>query len=311
MYIVPLSFRSFIVFIVFTVSYISHKSSYSVLLELSHYFYGLPLLILATMTTSIGEEINAATRSLHTPLNRRILVLLPLALPPKTLTPTLYGYGLSHFLPIYHTFEFCFRSILNSPSTPSRAGTFLRKLYIPELERTQKLRADLTKLLGCKITAGMEIGGPWRQQQSFMTHIRTSTNEKPHLLIAYTWILYMALFSGGRHIRARLLSAGPKFWGVEEEDPPLSFWTFPSSTDGEDLKTLYKAQVLELSTSLTELERKEIVAEGVEIMSTMLKLVDEVDELSNPYKLTPRGRELSLPEEQTPPLLKRLSNLFK
>jgi heme oxygenase len=157
----------------------------------------------------------------------------------------------------------------------------------------------------------MEIGGPWRQQQSFMTHIRTSTNEKPHLLIAYTWILYMALFSGGRHIRARLLSAGPKFWGVEEEDPPLSFWTFPSSTDGEDLKTLYKAQVLELSTSLTELERKEIVAGGVEIMSTMLKLVDEVDELSNPYKLTPRGRELSLPEEQTPPLLKRLSNLFK
>lgn len=53
------------------------------------------------------------------------------------------------------------------------------------------------------------------------------------------------------------------------------------------------------------------MAEGVEIMTTMLKLVDEVDELSNPYKLTSRGRELSLPEEQTPPLLKRLSNLFK
>lgn len=122
----------------------------------------------------------------------------------------------------------------------------------------------------------------------------------------------MALFSGGRHIRARLQSAGPKFWDIEEEEePPLSFWTFPSSTDGEELKTLYKAQVLELSTSLTELERKEIVAEGVEIMSTMLKLVDEVDELSNPDTLTPRGRELSLPEEQTPPLLNRFSNLFK
>lgn len=57
------------------------------------------------------------------------------------------------------------------------------------------------------------------------------------------------------------------------------------------------------------------MAEGVEIMSTMLKLVDEVEELSNRDTLTPRGREHPQPEEQWP-LLKcllpnRISNLFK
>ncbi len=252
------------------------------------------------MTTSIGEEINAATRRLHTPLNRRILALLPLALPPENRTPLLYGYGMLQFLPIYSTFESCFRSLLESPSMPPSTVAFLRKLHIPELERTERLQADVERILDHATMEGMESGASRTQQHFFIEHSCTSLNTKPHLLIAYTWILYMALFSGGRHIRACLRSAGSEFWGLEEGgEPPLKFWTFASINDGEDLKALYKSRILELSAELTELEREEIMAEAVEIMRWMLKLVDEAQEICNP-EVSLRGRKLRQPNEEVP-----------
>jgi hypothetical protein len=53
----------------------------------------------------------------------------------------------------------------------------------------------------------------------FIAHTKQSVDAKPHVLLAYTWVLYMALFSGGRYLRASLKEAGgigPHFW---ERDP--------------------------------------------------------------------------------------------
>ena len=243
------------------------------------------------MSLSIGEDINAATRSLHTPLNRQILFLLPLALPPEARTPFLYAYGISHFLPIYGAFESSFRSFLLSSFVSPRMGALLRKLHLPELERSDRLERDIEQIF-----SRHEVKGGWRvgkgsEQQAFLEHIRLSTTEKPYLLIAHTWIFYMALFSGGRYLRSRLRSAGSEFWRAkEEEELPLTFWTFSDGTnDGEDLKRLYKARVVDLSSSLTHRERQEIVAEAVEIMRWMLRLVEE-------------ARELLQAEEQIPPV---------
>ncbi len=51
-----------------------------------------------------------------------------------------------------------------------------------------------------------------RQLQAFLAHIRYSVARRPHVLIAYAWVFYMALFSGGRWIRAQLHGAGERFW---------------------------------------------------------------------------------------------------
>jgi heme oxygenase len=52
-----------------------------------------------------------------------------------------------------------------------------------------------------------------------ITHTRRSVDSNPHVLLAYTWVLYLALFSGGRYLRAALAEAGgarAEFW---ERDP--------------------------------------------------------------------------------------------
>lgn len=49
----------------------------------------------------------------------------------------------------------------------------------------------------------------------FTAHIKKAVKANPHVLLAYAWVLYMALFSGGRYLRASLQTAGglgDEFW---------------------------------------------------------------------------------------------------
>lgn len=224
-------------------------------------------------------------RSLHTPLNRRILNLIPLSLPPHTQTPTLYAHGISTFQPIYTAFETSLQNLLLSPTLPSSTASLLHKLHVPGLSRSDRLRQDSERLLPFSCPSSSERNSPKRD--AFVAHIDTSLATKPHLHLAYTWIFYMALFSGGRYIRSRLLSASEDFWtpltssspSVDTKTPPLTFWTFATPSDGEDLKTLYKSRVLALSPSLSETESAEIIAEAVEIMTRLIGVVEEAETL--------------------------------
>jgi heme oxygenase len=52
----------------------------------------------------------------------------------------------------------------------------------------------------------------------FIAHTKQSVENNPHVLVAYAWVLYMALFSGGRYLRAALKAAGglgKDFWDRE------------------------------------------------------------------------------------------------
>lgn len=52
----------------------------------------------------------------------------------------------------------------------------------------------------------------------FIAHTKQSVEKTPHVLVAYAWVLYMALFSGGRYLRASLKAAGglgKDFWDRE------------------------------------------------------------------------------------------------
>ncbi|KAL8758163.1 MAG: hypothetical protein Q9199_001700 [Rusavskia elegans] len=232
------------------------------------------------MTISIGDDINAATRSRHTTLNQLVLQFLPYSLPPHTSNNHLYALGISHFLPIYLAFESSLRAHgIRSNTSPSRIKDTLRALHIPQLERAEALVNDINTLLPPQHRDASPIHHP--RLEAFKRHIQLSLASKPHLLFAYTWIFYMALFSGGRYIRSKLrtgfttLSTSDSQHHLDEL-AGLSFWNYPGDADGEDLKIDYKARVASLSSELTEQEKADIIAEGVHIMDSLMEVVREV-----------------------------------
>lgn len=115
----------------------------------------------------------------------------------------------------------------------------------------------------------------------------------------------MALFSGGRYLRAQLRAANLETWNVtrvphtdhghddttqrhrtiDEEsadadadaDAPLQFWCFDSDSDGEDIKAKFKAKIAEVETLLTDDERGQIIAEAMEIMQGLIAVVQELE----------------------------------
>ncbi|KAF4626998.1 hypothetical protein G7Y89_g11159 [Cudoniella acicularis] len=198
---------------------------------------------------TLSHQINAATRSLHTQLNRQIISRLPLALPPYGTNPSKYVSGLLHIAPIYTTFESLWEGVVKTPyleqkpindacggcssdsdisiqnDTPKispRIRNILLDLWPPGLLRTARLRSDIASLSS---VSEQEVDSQLRKISqegklaNFISHTTNSVARNPHVLVAYTWVMYMALFSGGRILRASLQAAGgsgKEFW---EQDP--------------------------------------------------------------------------------------------
>ncbi|GKT49269.1 uncharacterized protein ColSpa_09450 [Colletotrichum spaethianum] len=209
----------------------------------------------------LSESIAAATRSVHAKLNKLIVARLPLAIPPHAADPSVYVSGLLHIAPIYATFESLWKTLVESPlptvagvqgdghlnlfpsnpegllsassdGSPSkhqvalceRTRSILTSLYLPGLMRSDRLRSDIGSITGWspevveeQLKAVAESG----RLAEFTQHVKRTIENKPHVLLAYSYILFMALFAGGRFIRATLESAGSEFWAqVPSPIPP-------------------------------------------------------------------------------------------
>ncbi|KAF2262967.1 heme oxygenase-like protein [Lojkania enalia] len=286
------------------------------------------------LPTSLPGEINAATRTLHTTLNRQITTRLPLALPPHASDPALYTTGLLHYTPVFLTFEslwtdLCLASsndvvsphlsylLVNPYSSPTLFSsppsgpllTFLSTLRPHGLARSTRLKHDLSTLLGVSATEVdvllTQYPGPL--VRDFCLHIRRSVAAKPHVLVAYAWCFYMAVFSGGRWIRGELVKAGEEFWvhrvrdgqgtdtqgkegkGQEEQseeemtqrkksDWGLNFWYFAGEFDGEDIKVEFKRRLAAAESLFTPSERVDIIEEAKTIFKFSASLVEGLDE---------------------------------
>ncbi len=264
----------------------------------------------------LSQRINNATRPLHAHLNALIFSVLPLALPPHTSDCELYLRGIANILPIYEAFEKefrCLRGRLEEEEGTCRQGEgmqeaessdneeeyqksgreevvqALNKLYLSELKRTSRLRQDISSLsrfLATSNTMPIPNKSAPPRLTAFTTRIHTTIPLHPHLLLAYTWIFYMALFSGGRYIRAQLRQAGPGFWKPElicekhgDDEDLLSFWTFEGDRDGEDSRAEFKKRFLEVERCLTEREKEHVVQEAVSIMGAVIGVVEEIADL--------------------------------
>ncbi|KAI9785383.1 MAG: heme oxygenase [Geoglossum umbratile] len=278
--------------------------------------------------TLLSVEINMATKKQHTNLNRLITSRLPLALPPHCTTPRLYGTGLLRFAPIYLTFESTWLNLLQPPlesqdhtgyplkdldsihhallspapdgdtrrrrpSISFRARECLERLLIPGLMRGERLKEDLGYITGLGVVElRAHLDNPvGKQVVEFREHIRSTVPNKPHLLVAYTWVMYMAIFSGGRWIREQILLAGDRFWshpaacaGISmsgreaRATTGMEFFNFKGSEDGEDIKSEYKRRFAELDQLLTPSERQDVVSEAVRIFEFNTQIVNELDE---------------------------------
>lgn len=198
---------------------------------------------------TLVETLRSTTRPIHKRLNRLIMCRMPMALPPRASDPSIYATGLLYIAPIYMTFEALWQSVLtppgDGPDNPSKAeapqgsdsaahdcpvsleaftrpaitlklGLALLKLAIPGLRRTPALRRDLERLTGWSPT---ELDAEIRRVvtsdgslRDFTTRIRDTLEKRPHVLVSYAYVFYMALFAGGRIIRSTLESQDHSFW---------------------------------------------------------------------------------------------------
>jgi heme oxygenase len=206
--------------------------------------------------------------------------------------------------------------------TNPRVHAVLSDLYLPDLMRTSRLKEDIGVLTGWPrhvVEEQLDAVAQTGRLSEFLSHIKRAVGQKPHVLMAYSYIMFMALFAGGRFIRASLESAGDEFWksvpsiakappaqrdstatvtpehdgradphdqanGVNtsaaHHDSPFCFFHFSTPNDGEDLKLEFKSRLSRAEETLTERERREIVQEAVCIFDNMRLLVQQLDIVS-------------------------------
>jgi heme oxygenase len=238
--------------------------------------------------SSLPLEIKAATRTQHNALNRLISPRIRLCLPPHTQTPQLYACGLSVFGNVYTTFEEeWLRFLERGKTTTSRMVDILQIVHIPELLRSRKLEHEMAKL---KLYKNSNTTSQ-RSRDTFQAHqsaIRTSIRTKPHTLLAYVWVMYMALFNGGRMIRDQLITAPPAFWHCSQTPSDfeegvdvilterLQFWDF-GRDDGAAIKEDFKTRFEIAAVKLTASERVDVVDEAARIFEMCRQMVDWLD----------------------------------
>ncbi|KAK4457768.1 hypothetical protein QBC42DRAFT_278362 [Cladorrhinum samala] len=187
----------------------------------------------------------------------------------------------------------------SAPSKCERLHSVLDQLRIEGLARSDRILDDIASMTGwseAEVQAHVKTVAEKGRLKEFVAHIHRSIDKNPEVLLAYAWVLYMALFSGGRFIRSSLEGAGQKeFWekgcdaipplGVQCKTPrqradrgPLSFFRFDTAQDGEDLKKEFKRRFLMCGEGLlTAAERDRVVREAICIFDNMNLLVSQLD----------------------------------
>jgi heme oxygenase len=205
---------------------------------------------------------------------------------------------MSDFGQIYAAFESSWRDFLDSSGSTltsidqeqqQRLRTSLRFLFMPELARGDHIQNDLDNVRKANPDIQLRSAQPSPVLDKYLKHINEATRDNPHTLVAYAWIMYMALFSGGRWIRKQLLSGGQPFWspqslssgsaGSDRKITPedcVSILHFEGYEDGEDLKREFCTRLSDIENLLTAQEKEEIIAEGSIIFNHTVDLVEDL-----------------------------------
>ncbi|KAK3721524.1 hypothetical protein LTR37_003080 [Vermiconidia calcicola] len=242
-------------------------------------------------TSTLPAQINAATRKQHTLLNRLIIDRLPLALPPHASDLALLGQGLAAFSRIFLVFEEAWDALGSEDRMAGRSETaserWLATLRPKGLRRSARLKNDMEHIAQ---RTGVRNFATTPAQTAMLERMRVEIQLKPHILIAYGWVMYMAIFSGGRWIRQQFADAGVEFWTAqpgsaqsEQEKVPssvmpgFSFLSFEGEQDGEDIKAEFKARLAEADSLSTQDQRQDVIDAAQSLFEDCIALVEILD----------------------------------
>lgn len=232
----------------------------------------------STTARTFSSELFAAVHKDHTALNKLITSRLPLCLPPHVDNPLLYVQGLTVFGHIFALFERQLARELRKHASQDRISSALRLLDNPGLYRTERLQRDIDEVR--QRLRGAYDGTYERIAREVIDLCNASSHrrsEKPHLILAHAWAMYLALFNGGRWIRKQLCDSGEDFW---MGTPPLSFWGFEGDRDGDNVHAQFKENFELAAQQLTSREWTDVVQETREVFALCSRLVAVLDDAS-------------------------------
>ncbi|KAE8397086.1 hypothetical protein BDV37DRAFT_292511 [Aspergillus pseudonomiae] len=246
--------------------------------------------------TGITAMIKAAIRVPHMEVNRMNSARVLQCLSGEKRSLGLYTLGFSYYAEMYLAFEEAWRDLRDwivkypcsstSPTYEKRISDLLKLLSMVDLYRTERLIEDLRRLHS-SYPAMTNLTTNESHDMHIKDVIKRRINENPHKLLAYVWVLYSALFNGGRFIRQVILKAGPGFWGLTTDDeiqsfpPPLSFWAVNNDPEFHEA---FKSRVNEAGELLTLHERQDVIQESVWILHRCKELTEELDERAKVYR---------------------------
>ncbi|KAE8372667.1 heme-binding peroxidase [Aspergillus bertholletiae] len=250
---------------------------------------------MAEITTRIKEAIRVP----HMEVNRMNSARILQCLIGEKRSLSLYALGFSYYAEMYFGFEEAWQELEDigswaaeypcSPSSPSyeeRISRLSVLLNMGDLHRTERLNADISRLHSSDPSVARLVINELHTMR-IKDDIKTRIRENPHKLLAYVWVLYSALFNGGRFIRRQIVKAGSEFWGLTTEDgdiesfpAPLSFW---SVSNDPNFQEEFKVCVNKADKLLTATESNDVVDESVWIIRRCKQLTEELDERTKKY----------------------------
>lgn len=242
------------------------------------------ILPLATDIGALGNRINFNTRSEHNTINRTISLKFAIAIRDARI----YRQGIQAFYHVFRTVELLIdQELQKSPLT--KTGEILKQVWRPEMARTPALERDLMFFYNGDKS---KFAKPIRAEQiAFVEHILQAYKERPHILLAYCHVMYLALFAGGKIMLSSLTKATGVFPQVKGKSTAevaefgTNLFRFEVEDD-EALRILYKKSY-ELATRnvLSEQEKVDIIDEAKQIYKRNVAAVVEI-ERHNRAKIT-------------------------
>lgn len=239
---------------------------------------------LPTDIGALGNRININTRKEHDVVDKTVSLKFAVALRDGKI----YRQGIQGFYHVFKTIEILINQELQQKPR-SKTGDLLASFWDEKISRTEPLTRDLLYFYD---NDPKKFEAPIREEQiDFVNHIYKVHQEKPHVLLAYCHVMYLALFAGGKVLRSSLAKATglfPQVDGQTTEQVSL-YGTNLFQFDVEDdqvLRQSYKREY-ELATrnALTEQEKLDIIEEAKEIYKRNAKMIRGI-ERHNREKIT-------------------------
>ena len=231
---------------------------------------------LPTDIGALGNRININTRKEHDVVDKTVSLKFAVALRDGKI----YRQGIQGFYHVFKTIEILINQELQQKPR-SKTGDLLASFWDEKISRTEPLTRDLLYFYD---NDPKKFEAPIREEQiDFVNHIYKVHQEKPHVLLAYCHVMYLALFAGGKVLRSSLAKATglfPQVDGQTTEQVSL-YGTNLFQFDVEDdqvLRQSYKREY-ELATrnALTEQEKLDIIEEAKEIYKRNAEMIRGIE----------------------------------